>query len=282
MKGISTNLEQVAFWIESLGVCSHISMAIDDMYTPDKETVSPHTKHKEEGGKRRELDEQDRQRILDELQKHSHPLTNHSSESLYNINNGQVASGNDVNIQDAVKIGKEMHTAFLSSLPDGFHKPIKRMVNTMQVLKKSVKVNHKPVYDLEAVFALLLVVGQKKDHWLGFSLSARVVPSASIANRRLWLPPKVEEVRPSIPSRHQDSEPSSSRHSVGGCLSVAVPRLWPSSGTAGDLAEGMKTHLINYRDYRGAETYVIFDQYDDISAKDHERQRRAGKGSTEL
>ena len=28
-------------------------------------------------------------------------------------------------------------------------------------------------------------------------------------------------------------------------------------------------------------TYVIFDQYDGISAKDHERYRRAGEGSTE-
>ena len=53
MKGISTNPEQVAVWIESLGVCSHISMAIDDMYTPEKETV-PNTKRrrKEEGAGR--------------------------------------------------------------------------------------------------------------------------------------------------------------------------------------------------------------------------------------
>ena len=165
MKGISTNPEQVAVWIESLGVCSHISMAIDDMYT----------------------------------------------QSLYNINNGQVASANDGNIQDAVKIRKEMHTAFLSSLSDGFHKPIKRTVKTMQVLK----INQKPVYDLEAVFARLLVVGQKRN-----------IDLASVFQHELSpVPPSLmEEVRPSIPSRHQDSEPSSSRHSVGGCLSVAVPR----------------------------------------------------------
>eukprot|EP00745_Piridium_sociabile_P013977 TRINITY_DN2058_c0_g1_i7.p1 TRINITY_DN2058_c0_g1~~TRINITY_DN2058_c0_g1_i7.p1 ORF type:complete len:474 (+),score=89.64 TRINITY_DN2058_c0_g1_i7:286-1707(+) len=162
MKGISTNPEQVAVWIKSLGVCSHISMAIDDMYNPDRETVSSPVKHKEEGGKRRELDEQDRQRILDELRKHSHPLTD-PSESLYNINNGQVASANNVNIQDAVKIGQEMQKTFLSSLPDGFHNPIKKKVKTMQVLMKSVKVNDKPVYDLEAVFARLLIVGQKRN-----------------------------------------------------------------------------------------------------------------------
>ena len=67
-------------------------MAIDDMYNPDRESVSSYVKHKEEGGTRKELDEQNRQRILDELLNHSHPLT-HLSASLYNINNGQVASG---------------------------------------------------------------------------------------------------------------------------------------------------------------------------------------------
>ena len=54
--------------------------------------------------------------------------------------------------------------------------------------------------------------------------------------------------------------------------------VWPSSGTVGDLAKGMETRLIHYR---GAETYVIFDRYDGISAKDHERQRMSGEGSTD-
>ena len=54
--------------------------------------------------------------------------------------------------------------------------------------------------------------------------------------------------------------------------------VWPSSGTVGDLADGMRSRLIKYN---GVETYVIFDRYDDISAKDHERQRRAGEGSAQ-
>ncbi len=162
MKGISTNPEQVAVWIESFGVCSHLSMAMDDMYSPYGETVSASAKHKEEGGKRQELDRQDRQRILDELRRHSHPLTNQSA-SLYNIVNGQVASANDVNVQDAVKIGQDMQKAFLASLPDGFHNTIKKKVKTMQVLKRSVKMNNKTIYDLEAIFARLLIVGQKRN-----------------------------------------------------------------------------------------------------------------------
>ena len=52
----------------------------------------------EEGTTRRELDRDDRLRILIELRKHPHPLT-HRSESLYNIVDGQVVSETKVNVQ---------------------------------------------------------------------------------------------------------------------------------------------------------------------------------------
>ena len=32
MKGISTNPEQVAVWIQSFGICSHLSKSLDEMY----------------------------------------------------------------------------------------------------------------------------------------------------------------------------------------------------------------------------------------------------------
>ena len=43
-------------------------------------------------------------------------------------------------------------TSFASSLPGGFHHPIKKTVETMQVLKRDVKIKGKTVYDLETVF----------------------------------------------------------------------------------------------------------------------------------
>ncbi len=62
----------------------------------------------EEGSEIRELDRDDRHRILTELRKHPHPLT-HQSDSLYNIVNGQVGSETEVNVQDAVEIGQAGH-----------------------------------------------------------------------------------------------------------------------------------------------------------------------------
>ncbi len=59
----------------------------------------------EEGSEIRELDRDDRLRILTELRKHPHTLT-HQSDSLYNIVNGQVVSETKVTVQDAVEIGQ--------------------------------------------------------------------------------------------------------------------------------------------------------------------------------
>ena len=53
LKGISTNPEQVAVWIESIGVCSYLAMAMDGMYSSNARPASETTnvKHKEEGSR---------------------------------------------------------------------------------------------------------------------------------------------------------------------------------------------------------------------------------------
>ena len=105
----------------------------------------------EEGSKIRKLDRYNRLWILTELRKHSHPLT-HQSDSLYNIVNGQVVSETKVHVQDVVEIGQGTRTSFASSLPGGFHHPIKKTVATMQDQKRGAKIKGKTCYDLEAVF----------------------------------------------------------------------------------------------------------------------------------
>ena len=105
----------------------------------------------EEGIEIRELDRDDRLRILTELRKHPHPLT-HQSDSLYNIVNGQVVSETKVTVQDAAEIGQDTRTSFATSLPGCFHHPIKKTVETVQVLKRGVKIKGKTVYDLKTVF----------------------------------------------------------------------------------------------------------------------------------
>ena len=136
---------------------------MDSMYDPGDKTSTDPSKHKEEGKKRQQDDKEDRQKILNELQKHSHPLLD-QSPSLFNIVNGHVAPA-EVNVQDAVAIGCDMQKDFAASLPGGFHNPIKikKKTKTMQILKHGVKVKDKIVYDLEALFTRLLLIGQKQE-----------------------------------------------------------------------------------------------------------------------
>ena len=53
-------------------------------------------------------------------------------------------------------------------------------------------------------------------------------------------------------------------------------------GTPQCCFENTKQCLSSYHGYPpGTEKILVFDRYDDISAKDHERIRRAGEGSTD-
>ena len=65
--------------------------------------------------------------------------------------NGQVVSETELNVQDAVEIEQDTKTSFALSLPGGFHHPIKKTVETMQVMKRHVKIKGKTVYELETV-----------------------------------------------------------------------------------------------------------------------------------
>lgn len=53
--------------------------------------------------------------------------------------------------------------------------------------------------------------------------------------------------------------------------------VWPSSGTLADLAASMGQRLNCYI----TQTFIIFDCYEQVSAKDYERHRRARESSIE-
>ena len=67
-----------------------------------------------------------------------------------------------VNVQDALTIGSEQSKQFSASLSSDFHKTIKKMVRSMEALKKAVTVKGKAIYDIETLFSRLLVLGQQR------------------------------------------------------------------------------------------------------------------------
>ena len=252
------------------------------MYTQADQlpNTSSQTKHKEDGNKRRKLDFDDRETISSELAKHSHPLTN-PCEVLYNIVNGQVAP-TEVNVDDAVDIGQTMAGSFRNTLPNGFHGEISNKVKTMEQLKRGINVGGKTIFDLDAIFIRLMVVGQQRQLQLTTVIQyelCSVPPSLIDEYGCLWKGNKsvlcnrlgVVQVDPSTPDVV-----------IGDMQQMLYHIVWPHGGDALMLFENTKQRLSSQHGYpAGTENILVYDSYDDISAKDHERVRRGGEGSTD-
>ena len=80
---------------------------------------------------------------------------------MYNIVNGNFAPP-AVNVADAVSIGDKMLTMFRRSLPSGFHVKMSSPVNTMEYLKRGIKLGEKTVFNAESIFMRTLMVGQQR------------------------------------------------------------------------------------------------------------------------
>ena len=134
----------VTEWLSVFPIAAYICDTVDLLYEEDQ----PNEKevlHKEEGLSRRRFDADDRRRVANELCKHSHPLEGRGEDNvLYNIVNDKIAPP-AVNVADAVSIGDKMLSVFRKSLPPGFHAKMSSPVNTMEYLKRSVKVGEKTV-----------------------------------------------------------------------------------------------------------------------------------------
>ena len=163
-----------------------------------------------------------------------------------------------VNVADSLSFGDPMVAAFRKALPGGFYSKLTSPVNTMEHLKEGIKIGDKVVFDLESIFLRLLIVGQPI---FGYEICA--VPPSLV--ERLG----VKHAQPQLPDYRSNR----------GCPTVDVSYhvIWPYGGTVDVLAESLNAPLAMCGP---AEKILVFDRYDDVSAKDHERQRRAGVGST--
>ena len=170
-----------------------------------------------------------------------------------------------------------MVAAFRNTLPGGFYSKLTSPVNTMECLKKGVNIGDKVVFDLESIFLRLFIVGQQRDMELmpifGYALCA--IPPSVVDEygclRKGNKAPLVER----LGIKHAQSQ-------IPDVVIVDAQQLmhhviWPCRGTVEVLAESLNTWLALCGP---AQKILVFDWYDYASVKDHERQRRAGVGST--
>ena len=168
-----------------------------------------------------------------------------------------------------------MRDDLIASYPGGFHHTISSKVKTMQNSKRKATVNSKPVYDLDAFFGRLLIVGQNRDISIAdlFNYKLAPVPPSLINEygslRKSDKTILVQKLGSTIAS---PSDPDILLIDGNQLLYHVV---WPVPGTVENIAASIKARLgtLSYK------VLVIFDRYDGVSAKDHERLRRPGDGA---
>ena len=136
---MSKNEEQTAVWVQCFNICTQIAIASNGIYYPQHtddidgqsefEQQSEERIHKEEAAKRKEFDRKGRIKLLEQVRKYFHPITE-LSEKLLNIVNGKVAPEN-VNTHKALEIGIAQMREFQEKLPAGLQDVIERRVKFM-------------------------------------------------------------------------------------------------------------------------------------------------------
>ena len=145
----------------------------------------------------------------------------------------------------------------------------------MQELTKGVKLNGTTAYDYQAIFVRFMVIGQKRSLNLSQIFSHELCPVPSSIFDEYGCRRKCNKsslVKRICVVSHTPSPPDVVLVDASQLLYRIV---WPSAGTIAGIAESMKRRISTY-----CTSGIFFDWYDSIGAKDHERRRRAGEGST--
>ena len=133
------------------------------------------------------------------------------------------------------------------------------------------------MFDLKSTFLRLLVVGQQREVELqpifGYELCA-VPPSLT---EEYGCPRRVNKAIIVHKLGVKNHKPPRPDVIIVDAQQLFYHVVWPSGGSMGMLAESLKARLALCA---ATEKILGFDRYTEISAKDHERQRLAGVGST--
>ena len=247
---------------------------VDTMYGEEdneNESSTTRTKHKEEMPSRRDLDRKDRNLILEEFGKHSHPLED-DRPYLFNPTNGRRAPL-EVNVHNSKEIGQKLVNEFYNKLPGGFHDTLSLPVITMAVTSMSKGKNKQVILSLETMCLNILTVGQQR------KVSVKCMLKAELCSH----PPNIIDKYGSL----RKSTKAIIVKKLGvGCLSVDTPDIvlidtsqlfyhsvWPHHGKIRDLVDTIKDHLITK--YSEVPVKIlVFDKHKEGSAKEHERIRR--------
>ena len=176
-----------------------------------------------------------------------------------------------INTADTVNIGEEMTRNFVNSLPEGLLKSISGKIKTMETKKSGIKIGDAMIYDMEALFSRLLIVGQNRNTSLVFEYELCAVSSSIIDEFSFIRKGNRANIVEKLAIISFEPRPPDDVILDGGQLLYHI--VWPWGGTISTVARSMATSLKNYTVIT---IKIFFNRYGNVSAKDHERSRRAG------
>ena len=151
------------------------------------------------------------------------------------------------------------------NLPEGFHKAISGKIKTMETMKRWIKVGDAMIYDMEALFSRLLIVGQNRKTSLVsvFEYKLCVVPSSIIDEFGFICKGNKANIVKKLAIISTEPCPPDEVIVDGGQLLYHI--VWSCGGTISTVATSMATRTKNYSVIL---TKIIFDRYGNVSAKD--------------
>ena len=165
---------------------------------------------------------------------------------------------------------------FRSSLPGGFHAPLKRKVKPMDYIKCVIAIGDKTLYDMASLLCFITVGPHRQvEHQTLFDYEMCAVVPASIIDEYGCLRTGTQSTLISN-LKVDDLQSEAPGIVIVDGQQLLYHFVWPCAGSASDIANIMKD---KFGQYPPTEVLVIFDRYDDRSANYHKRIRRAGEGA---
>ena len=190
------------------------------------------------------------------------------------IVSGKIAPAS-VNVDSAVKIGKEMLEQFEKSWPEGFYSTISKKVETMAASCKSVQIGESKVCDLNAIYSrVIALLASDRDIDVNDVLSYELAPvPTSMFTKDGMLICKAK----SSLKRSLQIEVSRRNAGVADVTVIDGSALlwtihWPEDGSVADFIANVKKRIAFY--LTNSDVYLIFDRYHDYSIKSKTRDGR--------
>ena len=233
-------------WARSL----HISGQVEQSLLGLKNTVKCKdvTQHKEESLSRMKSDCLDREKIRKFLATCIHPfLIEEHKHDIVNIYSGKLST-KAVNVDKLVSIGKEQVQMFISALPDGFYKSLSRRITTMNILKKSIKVDEVDIIDTSLIHSRVIAMqltheAMKIENVLKFELAP--IPTSIFEDNGSLRPPKSKSNLKSIGTKIVVRNAEKTNFIVmDGCAIMYVVN-WPTNTMVQDYVNNMCHFVLN-------------------------------------